>query len=146
MGADGSGADLLYSPMGGSRCRPSVASVQAGEHYLRMEGRPVFKWAVRLVAQTTREVLAAANLNISDLDLVALHQANLRIIDAAVEDLGLPREKVLINLDLYGNTSAASIPLVLDEANQAGRIHQGSRILISGFGAGLAWGTGIFQW
>ncbi len=146
MGADGSGADLLCSPMGGSRCRPSVEAIEAGQHFLRMEGKPVFKWAVRLVAQTTREVLAAANMTIDDLDLIALHQANVRIIDAAAEELCLPREKVLINLDRYGNTSAGSIPLVLDEANLAGRLHRGDNVLISGYGAGLAWGTGIFRW
>ncbi len=146
LGADGSGADLLYCKMGGSRCRPSVANVQAGEHYLQMDGRPVFKWAVRLVSHTTREVLAAAKLTMDDLDLVILHQANRRIIDAAVEAMGLPAEKVVINLDRYGNTSAASIPLVLDDANRAGRIERGDHLLISGYGAGLAWGTGVFRW
>lgn len=146
MGSDGSGADLLCCPMGGSRSRPTVENLEAGQHFLRMEGKPVFKWAVRLVAQTTREVLTAANMTIDDLDLIALHQANVRIIDAAAEELGLPREKVLINLDRYGNTSAGSIPLVLDEANLAGRLHRGDNVLISGYGAGLAWGTGIFRW
>jgi 3-oxoacyl-[acyl-carrier-protein] synthase-3 len=146
MGSEGSGADLLYTPMGGSRMRPCAAGFEARQHYLKMDGRPVFKWAVRLLAQTMREVLDAAALNFDDISLVVLHQANLRIIDAAIDELGLPREKVPLQIERYGNTSAGSIPLVLDEANRAGRIKRGDAILISGFGAGLAWGTGVMRW
>ncbi len=146
MGSEGSGADLLYTPMGGSRMRPCAAGFEAKQHYLRMDGRPVFKWAVRLLSQTIREVLDAAKLSLDDIALVVLHQANVRILDAAVEDLGLPREKVLMQIERYGNTSAGSIPLLLDEANRAGRLRRGDAILISGFGAGLAWGTGVFRW
>lgn len=146
MGSEGSGADLLYTPMGGSRMRPCASGFEAKQHYLKMDGRPVFKWAVRLLAQTIREVLEAASLSLDDIALVVLHQANVRIIDAAVEELGLPREKVPMQIERYGNTSAGSIPLVLDEANRAGRLHRGDAVLISGFGAGLAWGTGVMRW
>jgi 3-oxoacyl-[acyl-carrier-protein] synthase-3 len=146
MGSEGSGADLLYTPMGGSRMRPCAAGFEARQHYLKMDGRPVFKWAVRLLAQSMREVLAAAKLTLADISLVVLHQANVRIIDAAVEDLGIPREKLLMQIERYGNTSAGSIPLLLDEANRDGRLRRGDYVLISGFGAGLAWGTGVLRW
>jgi 3-oxoacyl-[acyl-carrier-protein] synthase-3 len=146
MGSEGSGADLLYTPMGGSRMRPCASGFEARQHYLKMDGRPVFKWAVRLLAQTMREVLAAAKLSLADIALVVLHQANVRIIDAAVEDLGIPREKLLMQIERYGNTSAGSIPLLLDEANREGRLRRGDHILVSGFGAGLAWGTGVLRW
>jgi 3-oxoacyl-[acyl-carrier-protein] synthase-3 len=91
-------------------------------------------------------VLDAANLSLDEISLVVLHQANVRIIDAAIEDLNLPREKVLMQIERYGNTSAGSIPLVLDEANRTGRLRHGDHVLISGFGAGLAWGTGVMRW
>jgi 3-oxoacyl-[acyl-carrier-protein] synthase-3 len=146
MGSEGSGADLLYTPMGGSRMRPCAAGFDARQHYLKMDGRPVFKWAVRLVAQTMREVLDAAKLSLDDIALVVLHQANVRIIDAAIDDLGIPREKLLMQIEQYGNTSAGSIPLLLDEANRNGRLRRGDHLLISGFGAGLAWGTGVLRW
>jgi 3-oxoacyl-[acyl-carrier-protein] synthase III len=146
MGSEGSGADLLYTPMGGSRMRPCAAGFEAKQHYLKMDGRPVFKWAVRLLAQTMREVLSDAKLSLDDIALVVLHQANVRIIDAAVEELGIPREKLLMQIERYGNTSAGSIPLVLDEANRSGRLRRGDAVLISGFGAGLAWGTGVLRW
>ena len=146
MGSEGSGADLLYTPMGGSRMRPCAAGFEARQHYLKMDGRPVFKWAVRLLAQSMREVLAAARLSLDDIALVVLHQANVRIIDAAVEELGVPPEKLLMQIDRYGNTSAGSIPLLLDEANRDGRLRRGDHVLVSGFGAGLAWGTGVLRW
>jgi 3-oxoacyl-[acyl-carrier-protein] synthase-3 len=146
LGSEGSGADLLYTPMGGSRMRPCAAGFEAKQHYLKMDGRPVFKWAVRLLAQTMREVLTDAKLTLDDIALVVLHQANVRIIDAAVEELGIPRDKLLMQIERYGNTSAGSIPLVLDEANRGGRLRRGDAVLISGFGAGLAWGTGVLRW
>jgi 3-oxoacyl-[acyl-carrier-protein] synthase-3 len=91
-------------------------------------------------------VLDAAKLTLADIALVVLHQANVRIIDAAVEDLGIPREKLLMQIERYGNTSAGSIPLLLDEANRDGRLKRGDNLLVSGFGAGLAWGTGVLRW
>jgi 3-oxoacyl-[acyl-carrier-protein] synthase-3 len=146
LGADGAGADMLHIPGGGSREPLTAESILAGRQYMHMEGRAVFKWAVNLLADSVARSLAAAGLSASDLSLVVLHQANKRILDAAGEALGLPPERIAVNLDQYGNTSAGSIPLVLDEAYRAGRIRRGDHILISGFGAGLAWGTGVLRW
>jgi 3-oxoacyl-[acyl-carrier-protein] synthase-3 len=146
LGADGSGADLLCTPGGGTREPLTPAGLAAGRQFMHMEGKAVFKWAVKLLADSIRETLAAAGLSASDLSLLVLHQANRRILDAAAENLGIPSEKVIVNLDRYGNTSAASIPLVLDELAAAGRLHRGDHVLLSGFGAGLSWGTGIFRW
>ncbi len=146
LGADGSGSHLLCRPMGGSQIPPSAEAMAKGQQYLYMDGRPVFKWAVRLLAETITDVLAHADMTLDDLDLVVLHQANRRIIDAAATSLGIPAEKLAINLDRYGNTSAGSIPLALDEAVREGRVQSGSRIVLGGFGAGLAWGTVVFGW
>ncbi len=146
LGADGSGADLLCVHGGGSREPLTADKLTAGRQYMHMEGKAVFKWAVKLLADTIRDTLAAAGLTARDLDLVVLHQANRRILDAAAEALGIPAEKVIVNLDRFGNTSAGSIPLVLDELAAAARLKRGDRVLLSGFGAGLAWGTGILRW
>jgi 3-oxoacyl-[acyl-carrier-protein] synthase III len=146
LGADGSGAELLTRPMGGSRLALTPEGLAANRHLLRMDGRAVFKWAIRILDDTIRAVVAAAGLTVEDLDLVVLHQANVRILDAAAEQLGIDRSKMFVNLDRYGNTSAGSIPLALDEAMQAGRIQPGDRVLVSGFGAGLTWGTVIIEW
>jgi 3-oxoacyl-[acyl-carrier-protein] synthase-3 len=113
---------------------------------MQMDGRAVFKWAVNLLTDSIREVVAAAGITMNDLSLIILHQANRRILDAAAETLGLAPEKLVINLDRYGNTSAGSIPLALDESVAAGRLHRGDHLLLSGFGAGLAWGTAVLRW
>jgi 3-oxoacyl-[acyl-carrier-protein] synthase-3 len=146
LGADGSGADLLYTPMSGTREPVNHAGVEAGRQFLYMEGRPVFKWAVKLVPQSTREVLAGAGVTIDQLRGAIFHQANLRIIDSVAKELELPEDKVWHNIERYGNTSAASIPLVLDEHVRAGHVRRGDLLLMSGFGAGLSWGTGIWRW
>jgi len=146
LGADGSGHELLCRQMGGSKLPTTQQGIDDNLHFLHMDGRPVFKWAVRLLQETIREVANDAGITLDEIDLLVLHQANHRIIDAAATDLGIPPEKVLINVDRYGNTSAASIPLALAEAHREGRIQRGSRVMISGFGAGLAWGTGLLQW
>jgi 3-oxoacyl-[acyl-carrier-protein] synthase-3 len=145
LGAEGCGGQMLCIPSGGSRLPLTSEALDAGEHYLKMEGRSVFKWAVRVVADSTRDCLAHAGLTMDQLDLLILHQANVRIIDSAVSDFEIPREKVFVNLDRYGNTSAASIPLALDEAMTSGQLRRGDRVLLCGFGAGLAWGTSILQ-
>jgi 3-oxoacyl-[acyl-carrier-protein] synthase-3 len=132
--------------MGGSAQPVTDSGVSNDLHFMHMDGRPVFKWAVRLIESTVHDVLKETNLGIGDVDLMILHQANSRIIDAAAENLGISREKLVINVDRYGNTSAASIPLALDEAHQEGRIHPGSRIILCGFGGGLAWGTALLVW
>ena len=146
LGSDGSKADLLLCPVGGSRQPASVAAVASGEHFLRMDGRNVFKWAIQVVTETIDLILKKSGVTVEDVDVFVLHQANIRIIDHAVKVLGIPPEKVLTNVDEVGNTSAASIPLVLGKAQQQGRIHTGDLVLMSGFGAGLTWGTGLFRW
>lgn len=145
LGSEGCGGQMLCIPSGGSRQPLTAEALAAGEHYLRMEGRSVFKWAVRVVADSTRDCLAHAGLTVDQLDLLILHQANVRIIDSAVSDFGIDRDKVFVNLERYGNTSAASIPLALDEAITSGQLRTGDRALLCGFGSGLAWGTAIIQ-
>jgi 3-oxoacyl-[acyl-carrier-protein] synthase-3 len=113
---------------------------------MQMDGRNVFKWAVKLVADTIDLVLGKTGMSVHDVSLYALHQANLRIINSVRDQLGIPPEKIFNNLQRYGNTSAGSIPIVLDEAFQAGKIHRGDTLLLSGFGAGLTWGTALFRW
>ena len=146
VGADGSGADLLCRKMGGSRLPFSHDPSSNGLHFLQMEGRPIFKWAIRMLGKTISEVLDAADMTLDDVDLVIFHQANMRIISSAAKDLGIDEHKVFNNLDRYGNTSSASIPLALDEAFRQGRIQRGNHVLFSGFGAGLAWGTVLLRW
>ena len=111
-----------------------------------MDGRNVFMWAVRVVEDTIRLMLEKTGLRLEDVSLFLMHQANARILDHAVEKLGVPREKVMMQVDRYGNTSAGSIPLVLDEAHRTGRIKAGDNVLMCGFGAGLTWGTAMFRW
>jgi len=146
LGSDGSGGDLLCRRMGGSRTPFSREGFESDGQYLQMDGQAVFKWAVRLLDESITAVLNESNLAPGDIDLVVLHQANVRIVYAATDVLGIDRKKVFLNLDRYGNTSAGSVPLALDEAYQQGRIRRGDRILLSGFGAGLAWGTAVLRW
>jgi 3-oxoacyl-[acyl-carrier-protein] synthase-3 len=144
VGSDGGGAELICRPTGGAR-EPYTADKPCG-HFLRMDGRRVFKWAIRTLKETIGEVLGAAGMTLGDVDLVVFHQANMRIINAAVEELRMAPSKVFNNLDRYGNTSSASIPLALDEAHRAGRVRRGNHVLFSGFGAGLTWGTVLMRW
>jgi len=146
MGSEGCGRDMLYIPAGGARQALTAESLASGEQYMKMDGRNVFKWAVRVIDESAKQVLAHAGITADQLDLVVLHQANQRIIDSAVRDLHLQPEKVFANLDRYGNTSAASIPLALDEAMRGGRIKRGDLLLLCGFGAGLAWSTAVLRW
>lgn len=146
MGSDGGGGMLLARPHGGTRNPVSAEDVSGAKHLLQMDGRSVFKWAVRALTETIDLVLSKSGMSVHDVSLFVLHQANERIISYAMEQLGIPPHKVYNNLYQYGNTSAASIPLVLDEAQRAGRIQSGDTILMSGFGAGLSWGTALFRW
>ena len=146
VGTDGSGSELLCRQMGGSRMPFTQEGADEGAYFMQMEGRPIFKWAVRIVGDTITEVLQDANKSIDDVDLFIFHQANLRIINSVTKALGVDDTKVANNLDKYGNTSSASIPLVLDEVYRQGRIKPGDLLLLSGFGAGLTWGTAILQW
>ncbi len=146
IGSEGCGGEMLCIPAGGTRQPLTPEVYEAGHQYLTMDGRNVFKWAVRVFAESAKQVLSTAGATPEQLDLVILHQANQRIIDSAVADLALPAEKVFVNLDRYGNTSAASIPLALDEAVRQGRVRRGDLVLLCGFGAGLAWGTALIRW
>jgi 3-oxoacyl-[acyl-carrier-protein] synthase-3 len=146
MGADGSGGSLLDRPAGGSAVPLTPIALEAGDHYLKMDGRSVFKWAVRLLAESIDLMLAKTGMTVEDVSLFVLHQANIRIIQSAAEQLGIPQEKFFVNLHRYGNTSGGSIPLALDEAFQQGRVSSGDNVLMCGFGAGLTWGTGLFRW
>jgi 3-oxoacyl-[acyl-carrier-protein] synthase-3 len=146
LGADGGGGPLLVIPAGGTREPTTHEGVEAGRQYVHMDGRSVFKWAVRALTDTIQLVLEQTQLGVNDVSLYVLHQANQRIIDAAVDALGIPRERVFSNIQRYGNTSGASVPIALDEAFRAGRIHAGDTLLLSGFGAGLTWGTAVFRW
>jgi 3-oxoacyl-[acyl-carrier-protein] synthase-3 len=146
LGADGSGGPLLQRPMGGSKMPFACEHLEHGGQYLQMDGRAVFKWAIRLVDDSIRDVLQHAEMSVDQLDVVVLHQANIRIINAAADALKLSRKKLVLNLDRYGNTSAGSIPLALDEAVVDGRVKAGDHVLLCGFGAGLAWGTALVRW
>lgn len=146
MGSDGAGAAMLDRPMGGSKAPWSVDGIERDEQYLRMDGRSVFKWAVRMLVDSIERVLDQSGMSVHDVELYLLHQANMRIIESAREQLGIPADRFFNNLQRYGNTSAGSIPLVLDEAVRAGRVKRGDSVLMCGFGAGLTWGTGIYRW
>ncbi len=141
LGADGSGTELLCRDSGGA-----AKPYDPAGWYVRMDGRPIFKWAVRLVEEVSRNAIEAAGLSIEQIDWWLLHQANARILEAATESLGLDRDRVVMHLDRYGNTSAASIPIALDETFRAGNISRGDHLLLSGFGAGLTWGTTVLRW
>jgi 3-oxoacyl-[acyl-carrier-protein] synthase III len=146
MGADGAGADLLARPACGSRLPPTPELLAQGMHYMHMDGRAVFRWAVEILCDTIQDVLKHSGLKPMDVDLYIPHQANIRIINASIDVLHIPRSRVFNNLERYGNTSAGSVPLALDEAIQEGRLEPGQLVVMSGFGAGLAWGTAVMRW
>lgn len=146
LGADGSGGDLLYLPAGGSQEPASHRTVSERLHYLRMRGREVFRFAARAMPEAAHRVLDQAGLSPADLALLVPHQANQRILEAATKLLGLPPEKVYSNLERYGNTSAASIPIALCEAVEEGLIQRGDVVVCVGFGAGLTWGATALRW
>lgn len=146
IGSEGCGGEMLCIPAGGTRQPLTPKAHAEGQQYLTMDGRNVFKWAVRVFDESAKQVLQAADVSAENLALVVLHQANQRIIDSAVSNLNVASDKVFVNLDQYGNTSGASIPLALDEAVRAGRLNRGDLVLLCGFGAGLAWGTALLRW
>jgi 3-oxoacyl-[acyl-carrier-protein] synthase III len=146
LGSDGSGGGMLCRKAGGTRMPLTPENFGEGLQYTTMDGRAVFTWAVGTLCDTVKEVLDSAGLTPADVDLYIPHQANIRIINAALDVLGIPRGMVVTNLDRYGNTSAASVPLALDEAVCDDRIRGGDRVILSGFGAGLTWGTVLWQW
>lgn len=144
--SDGNKADLLKLPGGGSRHPASEETLREGMHYFKMNGRETFKNATRLMGDSVQQVLAAAGLGLGDVDLLIPHQANLRIITALAKSLEVPMEKVFTNVQRYGNTSSASIPIALSEAVDAGLIQPGMVILMAAFGAGLTWGSTVLRW
>ena len=146
LGADGSGGKLLELPAGGSRLPASYDTVSQRLHYIKMNGREVFKFAVKIMGEAALDAIEKAGLTPSDIDLFIPHQANIRIIESAAERLKLSMDKVFINLDKYGNTSSASIGIALHEALLSGKIREGSRIVMVGFGAGLTWGACVLEW
>ncbi|OAT81268.1 beta-ketoacyl-ACP synthase III [Desulfotomaculum copahuensis] len=146
LGAHGAGGPLLCLPAGGSRRPACRETVEQDLHFVHMNGREVFKFAVKTMEEGTRGVMEDAGLSVADIDFLIPHQANIRIIDAAVKRLGLAPERVLVNVDRYGNTSTASIPLALQEARQAGRIKDGDNVVLVGFGAGLTWAAAAVRW
>jgi 3-oxoacyl-[acyl-carrier-protein] synthase-3 len=146
LGADGSGGELLILPAGGSREPASHQTISERRHYLKMRGREVFRFAARVMPAATRQVLEMADLTTDDLNLVIPHQANKRIIDASAKALGVPEEMVFSNVDRYGNTSAASIPIALCEALEQDRIHRDDLVVLVGFGAGLTWAATAVRW
>lgn len=146
LGADGSGGDHLIVPAGGSKCPTTAETLASGKHFLRMNGREVFRFATRVMGRAAREACDKAQLSVDDIDLFIPHQANTRIINSAAKYLKISPDKVFINLQKYGNTSAASIPIALCEAISEGRIKRNDHLVLVGFGAGLTWGATVLQW
>ncbi len=144
--ADGRLSDLICVPGGGSSVPASESMLAERMQYVRMRGNETFKIAVKTMEDAVREALAAQNLTVADIDFLVPHQANIRILKAVGQRLGLSMDQVIINLDRVGNTSAASIPLALDEAVRAGQIQSGSLIVLAAFGAGLTWASGVIRW
>jgi len=146
LGADGSGGQQLYLPAGGSRTPATAESVAERLHFVQMNGREVFKFATRVLVSSAEAVLAECGRTIDDVDVYVPHQANVRIIEYATEKLGIPEDKVVIDVDRYGNTSSGSIPLALADAKREGRLQPGRLVLMTGMGAGLTWGSGLIEW
>src|SRR6185436_5172064 len=146
MHSDGSGGDSLSLPGGGSRYPATEATVHEGKHYVHMDGKEVFRFATRVMASATQEVLDAAGLKVEELNWIVPHQANIRIIEAAARGLKLPMERFIVNLDRYGNTSTASIPIAMVEAIEKGQIQSGDKLVMVGFGGGLTWGALAAEW
>ncbi|HEY6073974.1 MAG TPA: beta-ketoacyl-ACP synthase III, partial [Anaerolineales bacterium] len=144
--SDGSGADLLTLPAGGSRYPASESTLHDGKHYIHMDGKAVYRFATRVMAQATKEALDAAGLTEEDVRWIIPHQANLRIIESAARGLKLPMDRFIVNLEKYGNTSTASIPIAATEALEKKQIVPGDKIVLVGFGAGLTWGALVAEW
>ena len=144
--SDGNLGELISVPGGGSRHPPSEKMLSEGLQYLKMKGNETFKVAVKTLEDVAREALSANHLSVEDIDVYVPHQANSRILSAVADRLALPIERVIMNIDRYGNTSAASIPLALDEGVREGRIREGHHVMIGAFGGGLTWGSALIRW
>ncbi|MGB8646720.1 MAG: beta-ketoacyl-ACP synthase III [Anaerolineae bacterium] len=146
LGSDGSGGELLIIPAGGSKYPANLDTVTSNQHTIKMNGREVYRFATRVMAEAAKQVIERAHLPMEEIDLLIPHQANIRIIEYAAKALKLPPEKVFVNLERYGNTSAASIPIALCEAIEAQRVNPGDHIVFVGFGAGLTWAAAAVEW
>lgn len=146
LGSDGTHSDLIQIPAGGARQRAARTVPEPGDHHLQMQGRKVYRHAKERMAQAAREVIERSGWTVEDVDRLATHQANARISEAVAEELGVPRDRVLSNIEHVGNTSAASLPLLLADAAAAGTLRPDDRVLLAAFGAGLAWGAASLTW
>jgi 3-oxoacyl-[acyl-carrier-protein] synthase-3 len=146
LGSDGNLADILWQPAGGSNCPPMPSTLASHGHFVHMQGREVYKHAVRRMNQVVTEVLEKAGVEAAAIDWFVPHQANVRIIQSVQERLGLPAERFYVNIDRYGNTTAATIPLCLDELAEQGKLVPGSKVLLFTFGAGFTWGSCYLVW
>ena len=146
LGADGSGVKHLYIPAGGTRMEVTAENIAAHMHKTKMNGQEVFQFAMRTLPRVIEQALGMARISKEEVALIIPHQANVRIIEAAARRMDLPMDKFMVNIDRYGNTSSASIPIALHEALQAGRIKPGDVVVLAGFGAGLTWGAVVMRW
>ncbi len=146
IGSDGRLGDMLYIPGGGSRIPASKESIRDGLHFLKMNGNEVFKVAVKTMVRISLEILKKNDISPEEVSIMVPHQANIRILQAVAKRLKVPMENVVVNLDKYGNTSAATIPIALDEAVREGRIKEGDLILMAAFGGGLTWASALIRW
>ena len=146
LGADGSGGLELYMPAGGSRAPATAETVAARQHFAKMNGREVFKFATRVLVDSAEKVLKECDVPVEEIDVYVPHQANVRIIDHARKKLGIPEERTVVNVDRFGNTSSGSIPLALGDAESDGRLKEGEMVLMTGMGAGLTWGSALIEW
>lgn len=144
--SDGTLAELLWRPAGGTRIPMDAAVLESSGHLVKMAGREVFKSAVRSMAEAADQALIKAGLTGSDIDLLVPHQANIRIIEATARYAGIPMEKVFVNIEKYGNMSSATVPVALDEASEQGRLKSGDNVLLVAFGAGFTWGSAVLRW
>jgi 3-oxoacyl-[acyl-carrier-protein] synthase-3 len=146
LGSDGAGASDILVPAGGSRLGATAATVAERRHTIRMNGQAVFRFSTRVTAESAGRLLDACRVSANDVDAYVPHQSNRRIIDASARRLGIPAERVVVNIDRYGNTSSASIPLALADAVEDGRLQAGSLVLLTAVGAGLTWGSSLLRW
>ncbi len=146
LGSDGSGGELLILPAGGSHQPATLETVSNGSHFVKMNGREVFRFATTVMPRATENVVKKAGWRMDDVRLIIPHQANTRIIESAAKRLGLPMDRFFVNLERYGNTSAASIPIALTEAVAQGKVRPGDKLVLVGFGAGLTWAAAAVEW
>lgn len=146
LGADGTHADLIMIPAGGSKNPPSQKTIDKRQHFMKLKGKEVFKIAITNLVYLIKKTVDDCNLRLEDINLVIPHQSNLRIIKVAMSKLGIPMSKVFVNIDRYGNTSSASVPIAIDEAKKNGMLKQGDLVLLAAFGGGLTWSSAILRW